>query len=126
MSGPNPVNELRNMVKANRGPAKIYISFFAIIFFLYILCSDGDFSFLLTLSSLIGSLSFLMVSFCVFSAKSVSGISLNMILCYVFIFLFRLFSIIPYQGYVVSNLVIYLMTDLGIGFTNFQKFHALS
>eukprot|EP01071_Lankesteria_metandrocarpae_P001263 Lankesteria_metandrocarpae@DN1423_c0_g1_i1.p1 len=73
--------------------------FSAIVCVIFFVFSDGDFSFLLTLSSLIGMFSFVMVLYKLESAKSAKGISLVMIECYVIVLAFRLFSIIPFEGY---------------------------
>jgi len=61
--------------------------------------SSGDFSFLLTLSSLISMFSFLMVAMAIEQGKSVAGVSQKMMECYLVVFFFRLFAIIPFEGY---------------------------
>jgi len=61
--------------------------------------SSGDFSFLLTLSSLVSLFSFLMVLMTITTATSVKGVSLKMMECYIAVFLTRSFSIIPFEGY---------------------------
>eukprot|EP00451_Oxyrrhis_marina_P013429 CAMPEP_0204327518 /NCGR_PEP_ID=MMETSP0469-20131031/12648_1 /ASSEMBLY_ACC=CAM_ASM_000384 /TAXON_ID=2969 /ORGANISM="Oxyrrhis marina" /LENGTH=285 /DNA_ID=CAMNT_0051309757 /DNA_START=12 /DNA_END=869 /DNA_ORIENTATION=- len=61
--------------------------------------SDGDFSFLLTLASLISMFGFLMVAVKVSSSKSCKGVSLIMSEAYVVVSICRLCSIIPYEGY---------------------------
>eukprot|EP00922_Rhytidocystis_sp_ex-Travisia-forbesii_P018579 GHVS01027589.1.p1 GENE.GHVS01027589.1~~GHVS01027589.1.p1 ORF type:complete len:285 (-),score=15.81 GHVS01027589.1:157-1011(-) len=66
---------------------------------LFYLFSDGDFSFLMTLSSLVGMFSFVMVAVKIESSSSCSGVSLKMIECYVILIFARLCSIIPFEGY---------------------------
>jgi hypothetical protein len=61
--------------------------------------SSGDFSFLLTLSSLVSMFSFLMVVVKIESARSVKGVSLRMMECYIMVFIGRLIAIVPFEGY---------------------------
>merc|ERR1740129_1887280 len=61
--------------------------------------SSGDFSFLLTLSSLVSVFSFLMVAVTIQTTATVKGVSLKMMECYLAVFFCRLCSIIPYEGY---------------------------
>jgi len=67
--------------------------------FVFFLMSDRDFSFLMTFSSLISFFSFLMVAIKIESSKSVAGVSLTMIDCYLLITGARLFAIVPFEGY---------------------------
>eukprot|EP00920_Eleutheroschizon_duboscqi_P031345 GHVT01075737.1.p1 GENE.GHVT01075737.1~~GHVT01075737.1.p1 ORF type:complete len:204 (-),score=26.29 GHVT01075737.1:352-963(-) len=83
----------------HQGSLKAWVGFLVMVFIVYHLFSDGDFSFLLTLSSLIGMFSFAMVAFKIESGASCAGVSLKMIECYVLLILARLCSIIPYEGY---------------------------
>lgn len=71
---------------------------FFVVFLVYHLFSDGDFSFLMTMSSLISTFSFLMVLYKIESTKSCAGVSLKMMECYVGLIFFRLCSIIPFEG----------------------------
>merc|ERR1712217_139952 len=61
--------------------------------------SSGDFSFLLTLSSLVSMFSFLMVAMAIENSKTVKGVSMKMMECYIAVFLARLCAIIPFEGY---------------------------
>jgi len=61
--------------------------------------SSGDFSFLLTLSSLVSMFSFLMVNIAIQNEKSVEGVSVKMMECYIIVFFCRLCAIIPFEGY---------------------------
>lgn len=61
--------------------------------------SSGDFSFLLTLSSLISMFSFCMVAAKIENEKSVKGVSLKMMECYMLVTACRLFAIVPWEGY---------------------------
>mmetsp|Transcript_75873 Transcript_75873/g.198981 ORF Transcript_75873/g.198981 Transcript_75873/m.198981 type:complete len:284 (-) Transcript_75873:41-892(-) len=78
---------------------QLWGGFFAFAVIIFWMFSSGDFSFLLTLSSLVSMFSFLMVAMMVETGKSVKGISLKMMECYIAVFLFRLCAIIPFEGY---------------------------
>lgn len=79
--------------------AKVWGSFAVVTFLVFWLVSSGDFSFLLTLSSLVSTFSFLMVAVKIESGRTVRGVSLKMMECYIIIFLGRLIAIIPFEGY---------------------------
>lgn len=68
-------------------------------FVIFWVFSSGDFSFLLTLSSLVSLFSFLMVAMTVSSTASCKGVSLKMMECYLLVYFCRLTAIIPYEGY---------------------------
>merc|ERR1719316_1607459 len=74
-------------------------AFFATAFTIFWVFSSGDFSFLLTLSSLVSMFSFLMVAMAIESGKTVKGVSLKMMECYIAVFFCRLTAIIPFEGY---------------------------
>eukprot|EP01067_Filipodium_phascolosomae_P003089 Filipodium_phascolosomae@DN2554_c0_g2_i1.p1 len=61
--------------------------------------SDGDFSFLMTLSSLISLFTFVMVLYCIEKNRSCAGLSLKMMECYFVLTLVRLTAIVRYEGY---------------------------
>jgi len=78
---------------------KVWGSFITTAFVLFWLFSSGDFSFLLTLSSLVSVFSFLMVALKIEGGRSVKGVSLKMMECYIAIFIGRLIAIVPFEGY---------------------------
>jgi len=78
---------------------KVWGGFAATVITVFWVFSSGDFSFLLTLSSLVSVFSFLMVATAVTTSQNVSGVSLKMMECYILVFACRLFAIIPYEGY---------------------------
>ncbi|CAK9002796.1 ER lumen protein-retaining receptor 2 [Durusdinium trenchii] len=78
---------------------KIWGGFVVIAFVVFMLVSSGDFSFLLTLSSLLSMFSFLMVALKMETNRSCKGVSMKMMECYLVIFFFRLCAIIPFEGY---------------------------
>merc|ERR1719343_1898308 len=73
-----------------------FVVFVITVFWVF---SSGDFSFLLTLSSLVSMFSFLMVAMAIETTKTVKGVSLKMMECYIAVFLCRLTAIIPFEGY---------------------------
>lgn len=78
---------------------KVWGGFFAFAFTAFWLFSSGDFSFLLTLSSLVSTFSFIMVAVKIESGRTVRGVSLKMMECYIAIFFGRLIAIVPFEGY---------------------------
>ncbi|KAK2194736.1 ER lumen protein retaining receptor [Babesia duncani] len=94
---------LRRQLQDNKGHVRLYCGFFGVLFLLYLFFSDGDFSFLLTLSSLVSLLSFVVVAYSIDCAGTCTGISLQTIYCYVVLLGSRLCSIVPYQGYLPSD-----------------------
>merc|ERR1719265_2386388 len=78
---------------------KVWGSFALFILTIFCMFSSGDFSFLLTLSSLVSMFSFLMVAMAIESTKNVKGVSLKMMECYIAVFFCRLCAIIPFEGY---------------------------
>lgn len=78
---------------------RIWGGFFIAVITIFWVFSSGDFSFLLTCSSLVSMFSFLMVAIAIESGKTVKGVSLKMMECYIAVFFCRLCAIIPFQGY---------------------------
>jgi hypothetical protein len=78
---------------------KVWGSFALFGFVAFMMFSSGDFSFLLTLSSLVSTFSFLMVAVKIETGRTVKGVSLRMMECYILIFMGRLIAIIPFEGY---------------------------
>jgi len=82
---------------------KIWSGFLTTVCVLFFLFSSGHFSSLLTLSSNVSTFSFLMVAAKIESNKTVKGVSLQMMECYILIFCCRLVAILPFDGYVPSD-----------------------
>lgn len=78
---------------------KVWGSFALFAFGAFMVFSSGGVSFLLTLSSLVSMFSFLMVTVKIKTGRTVKGVSLRMMECYILIFLGRLIAIIPSEGY---------------------------
>jgi len=90
-------------------------TFFAVLF-IYMFFSDGDFSFLLTTSSILSFASFVKMAWVIFHKKSVAGVSCQMMECYVVAFCSRLVSILWMDGYLPydrSGDYIYRFTEVG-------------
>ena len=66
---------------------------------IYFLISDGDFSFCFTLSGAVQMFGFLVIAIKVKMSGSASGLSMNTFICYIFVFFFRLCSILFFEGY---------------------------
>lgn len=98
MQDPEKMKRMMNDV-LNKEGTKIWGGFAVFVFTIFWIFSSGDFSFLLTLSSLVSMFSFLMVAMAVERTKSVKGVSLKMMECYILVFLCRLCAIIPFEGY---------------------------
>jgi hypothetical protein len=77
----------------------ILAGFLTASFFVFALFSSGDFSFLLTYSSLIKCFGFGLLNYRMFSTYSAHGVSLKTLQLYAFIFLLRLIAISRHQGY---------------------------
>jgi len=96
----DPEKMKRFLINSMKGEAfKYWASFTGLVVLLFWFFSSGDFSFLLTLSSLVSMFSFLMVLISCETGKSVKGVSLKMMECYLAIQLGRLCAIVPFEGY---------------------------
>lgn len=77
----------------------MYFSVVVFIIFVYHFISDGDFSFLLTLGSMIRLFGFIMLLVRVVKEKSAHGLSIKTQILYAVVFAFRCISIFLYEGY---------------------------
>ena len=77
---------------------KAWTLFIGAAIVVYVFLSDRDFSFLLTLSSLVSAFCFFMVALKIERTGSVAGVSLKMMECYLLLLGARLCSIIPFEG----------------------------
>ena len=90
---------LKRFMKRNKTNVILWISFAIFILFAFHFFSDGDFSFLLTLGSMVCCFGFILVLFKVVSTQSVMGLSLKSMQCYAIVFLTRTIAITKTQGY---------------------------
>jgi hypothetical protein len=78
---------------------KIWCCFASCSWLLFWFFSSGDFSFILTLSSLVSLFSFVTVTVKIESWRTAQGISSRMMECYMLVFGGRLCAIVPFEGY---------------------------
>jgi len=90
---------LKRILLQNKVAFLIWGLLFVFVLFIYHVVSDKDFSFLLTLGAMLRTVAFLVLLFKVVSQRSGKGISLKTLQCYVCVFVFRLCSILFYEGY---------------------------
>eukprot|EP00747_Dinoflagellata_sp_TGD_P167162 gnl/TRDRNA2_/TRDRNA2_191112_c0_seq1.p1 gnl/TRDRNA2_/TRDRNA2_191112_c0~~gnl/TRDRNA2_/TRDRNA2_191112_c0_seq1.p1 ORF type:complete len:281 (+),score=55.85 gnl/TRDRNA2_/TRDRNA2_191112_c0_seq1:110-952(+) len=97
----NDKEKMKSMAKKylENEAVRTWGSFASVVIVVFWMFSSGDFSFLLTCSSLVSVFSFLMVAMKIESGKTVKGVSLKMMECYILVFFFRLCAIIPFEGY---------------------------
>ena len=93
------MHKLRRVLEDNKDAIKFWLPFAAIAFILFWLFSDWDFSLFLTTSSITSMFAFLMVCLKMETNRSSRGVSLKMFECYFILIVCRLFSIIPFEGY---------------------------
>jgi hypothetical protein len=98
-SAPRTRFSWRKVLMQNRWNFIVYFSIATLIFFVYHFVSDGDFSFLMTLGSLLNLVSFGMLIAKVVRDRHTSSISIKTLQCYALVFTGRLCSILVYEGY---------------------------
>lgn len=91
--------QTKQWVEKNYSNLLLYFGLIVGILIFYHAMSDGDFSFLLTLGSVIRTFAFGILLAKIVANKSVNGISLKMIELYIIVFGCRLSSILFYEGY---------------------------
>jgi len=91
--------KLHSIAKCFNFASKVWSGFAAFSMMVFWILSSQDFSFLLTLSSLVSMFSFFMLAVMIWNKKSVEGVSLKMMECYIIIFFCRLCAIVPFEGY---------------------------
>lgn len=90
---------MTDFLSENQRESKGYGSFILTVLGVYYFLSDGDFSFLLTLASMISCCSFFMLALYQETTKSCVGISAKMMQCYLVLQVCRLCAIVPFEGY---------------------------
>ncbi|KAK8816271.1 endoplasmic reticulum retaining receptor [Blastocystis sp. ATCC 50177/Nand II] len=91
--------DYKQYLKANRSNVLLWSSLVVFILFVYHFFSDGDFSFLLTLGSLVSCFGFLLIVIRCFRSKSVMGISAKSMECYAVVYFMRLIAIYNSSSY---------------------------
>lgn len=91
--------KIQQFVKHNQANLQIWGAFLFVAVLVFWRFSDGDFSFILTLSSMLSMFSFLMVVASIYTEESCAGVSLCMNECFLLVSLARLASILKFEGY---------------------------
>jgi hypothetical protein len=99
MDGMSAVDKVKDTIKKNNQNVLIYAGFITVSLLVYYFLSDGDFSFYLTYASFCRCFGVSLLVFCIFTAKTASGVSLKTLELYGITFFFRLISISIHQGY---------------------------
>eukprot|EP00397_Hematodinium_sp_SG-2012_P043150 GEMP01047900.1.p1 GENE.GEMP01047900.1~~GEMP01047900.1.p1 ORF type:complete len:280 (+),score=30.68 GEMP01047900.1:92-931(+) len=94
-----PKLNLKSIWKDHHEVISVWGPFASAVVVVYCFFSDGDFSFLLTLSSLVNMFSFLMVVIKIETGRTCKGVSLKMMECYLALTGARLIAIVPFEGY---------------------------
>lgn len=96
-------DDLKYQMKKKRKDILFWVGggLFSLLIFLFI--SSKDYSFLLVLSSLTQCLAFLIVVIKVINTCNSSGLSINTLICYMILLLFRLTSTLFFTGYLPSD-----------------------
>lgn len=91
--------KLMKLVKENKKGLGLWLSFGFIVYAIFSFFSSGDFSFTMTLGSLVQMFGFLLLALKVYSTGSISGLSKNSVICYLICLIFRVYAITVYDGY---------------------------
>ncbi|KAK8807259.1 hypothetical protein WA158_004018 [Blastocystis sp. Blastoise] len=90
---------MNKILRKNKLMVLIWSFFAFFLLFSYHFLSDGDFSFFLTLSSIMNCFGFILVLYKILVTKSVSGISMKTIFCFIHVYLCRCIVITGCQAY---------------------------
>jgi len=99
MVNDEPKDKLEKFWRKHHELLSSWLPFASVVLLVFWLFSDGDFSFILTLSSLVNMFSFLMVVLKIELGKTCKGVSLRMMECYLVLTIARLVAIVPFEGY---------------------------
>jgi len=91
--------KFQNFIRTNKKELLYWGVLVVAVIVIYMLFSDGDFSFFLTLSGMIQMFGFFLIALKVQNSQSVSGLSLQTLICYSVAFFARLCSILKFEGY---------------------------
>ncbi|CBK20030.2 uncharacterized protein [Blastocystis hominis] len=92
-------SSLKNALSPDRKNLSVWLLFAIFVLLTFHYLSDRDFSFLLTLSSIVGSFGFLLGLYKVVSSRSVQGLSVKSLILYGVVSLSRFFSILFSDSY---------------------------
>jgi len=91
--------KLQHFMRRNRKELMYWVGLLVAIIVVYAFFSEGDFSFLLTLSGIVQMFGFFIIAINAYTTRSVSGLSKNTITCYCVAFFSKCLSILFYEGY---------------------------
>jgi len=86
-------------LQKHKGTIVLWMSCPLLVFAIYHLFSDGDFSFLLTAGSIVRGFAFFLLTFRILSQRSARDLSQKTLIAYVKVFFARLVSVLWQQGY---------------------------
>lgn len=87
------------LLQKHKGSIILWLTLPVLVFAVFHLVSDGDFSFLLTVGSMTRGFAFFLLSFKIMADRSGRELSLKSLTCYVCVFFARLLSVLWQQGY---------------------------
>jgi len=87
------------LLQKHKGSIILWMSLPLLVFAIYHLFSDGDFSFLLTAGSITRGFAFFLLTFKIVSQKSARDLSQKTLTAYALVFFARLLSVLWQQGY---------------------------
>jgi len=97
--GDDDGKKAKTFIEKNKTNLALWSGLIVLVFFSYHLFSDGDFSFLLTFGSFVRAFAFGILIYKGLVQKSVAGLSLKTLELYAVVFVFRMSSVLRYQGY---------------------------
>eukprot|EP01066_Platyproteum_vivax_P013003 Platyproteum_vivax@DN5919_c0_g1_i3.p1 len=87
------------IVEQNQAQIPFWVVCGILVLLAYHVCSDGDYSFMLTVGSIVSLLSFILMISKIVKSNDMSGISIEMMKCYALLSAARLTSILVYDSY---------------------------
>lgn len=90
--------KLARWLQKHQNELRAYGLIMATLAAVFMFLSDGDFSFTLTMASVISMVSFLFLALSIEHSQSCAGISVKMLELYMLVQLCRLFAIVPFEG----------------------------
>ncbi|KAK8829004.1 hypothetical protein WA538_001005 [Blastocystis sp. DL] len=91
--------DFKKYLIANRSNVLLWIGLALTVMVVFHFFSDGDFSFLLTLASMTSAFGFILVLVKCYFSRSVAGISLKSIQCYVVVYALRVLTVTKSKAY---------------------------
>ena len=96
-------DELKYKLKKNKRDIIFWVCGIFSTFLIFFFFSSKDYSFLMVLSSITQTLSFLIIVLKVIKSNNTSGLSINTLICYLILLIARLTSTVFFTGYLPSD-----------------------